>query len=813
MPPGARGQRFAAQDRLFAALERLEAKDTQHAAAEELTRLLKELDPSSLATLLHACGTTNAKTTTFARVHCLHLAAMCTQPDRCLHWRSMLAPPLLPKLLTLLGRALHDPDSAVRSAAAEGFGVVAAQLAAANPAGCELTAGSDANPLLTTILDALGEPGGGVQAAAAAALAAVADHLRPGLDPALLRHLLRALSNPLFLGRAELCAALARLEGGRVRGLVASSCPQLLAAMPDLLGVPPGYGGDGGGLLGALGSKGKDFALRSAAAHTLKVALAVGVGPMWTGGGGGGEGQPGWEVAVAALKTAKTDVSKPVRDAAAAALPVVQGLLAFLASGAPAAAWPETAGGLLAGEGRSKRSSVVKAAAAAAGMPGGAEDLGGGQQIAAVYPGAAAAVAAPTAAVPPPGTSCAPAATGLDAAPPGNAIPHLAAKLAAVQAQQAGMAAALTSFTAFASGTLHGVEQHLAEINARLAALAASSPASSGGSPSLWQQLAPLQQHVEAAGAGVVALRAGLDGSSGWAGQQTRPGTALWQQAPQQAPPGAGLWEQKEATRLQPQPAQTVPVQAQPAEPSQPALHVASPLRPPPTAQTSQAVPLQQVQRPPPTTAPTQHVQRPAPSAVPARPAFPKRLSSLHRSYDALEQQLHQTPGASSPASGPSSPEGTGAVGPASTTSLDSAYAQLLSGDGLAGDQNAQLRLLRALAKSGPAWEQLSAATGQRLMAALAVLLHAGAPLNRLLPWLWPLADTATAATAAATRYAPALRSQLLDALDSYLLPAGPAGAGGGSSQQGGGPGDSPGNDLSEKRDLLVTALRAVWDV
>lgn len=41
MPPGARGQRFAAQDRLFAALERLEAKDTQHAAAEELTRLLK----------------------------------------------------------------------------------------------------------------------------------------------------------------------------------------------------------------------------------------------------------------------------------------------------------------------------------------------------------------------------------------------------------------------------------------------------------------------------------------------------------------------------------------------------------------------------------------------------------------------------------------------------------------------------------------------------------------------------------------------------------------------------------------------------
>jgi hypothetical protein len=78
-----------------------------------------------------------------------------------------------------------------------------------------------------------------VQAAAAAALAQAADHLQP-LEPALLRQLLRNLSNPLFLGRGELCGAIARLEGGLVRGLVASSCQQLLGAMPEVLGSMTG---------------------------------------------------------------------------------------------------------------------------------------------------------------------------------------------------------------------------------------------------------------------------------------------------------------------------------------------------------------------------------------------------------------------------------------------------------------------------------------------------------------------------------------------------------------------------------------------
>lgn len=106
------------------------------------------------------------------------------------------------------------------------------------PATC--AGGGRSNPLLACILDALGEPGSAVQSAAACALAAAADYLRPGLEPALLSQLLRALSNPLFLGRPELCSAIARLEEGSVHGLLASSCQQLLEALPELVGSTAG---------------------------------------------------------------------------------------------------------------------------------------------------------------------------------------------------------------------------------------------------------------------------------------------------------------------------------------------------------------------------------------------------------------------------------------------------------------------------------------------------------------------------------------------------------------------------------------------
>lgn len=98
----------------------------------------QEMEPPVLSTLLHAAGTQTAKTSQFSRRHCLALAAQACTPQGCIHWRAMLEPPLLGKLLGLLGRALRDGDAAVCAAVAEGLGTVAAQLAAARP-GTDLT--------------------------------------------------------------------------------------------------------------------------------------------------------------------------------------------------------------------------------------------------------------------------------------------------------------------------------------------------------------------------------------------------------------------------------------------------------------------------------------------------------------------------------------------------------------------------------------------------------------------------------------------------------------------------------------------------
>lgn len=141
-------------------------------------------------------------------------------------------------------------------------------------------AGAPGNPLLACILEALGEPGAAVQAAAATALGLAGDHLRPGLDPALLSQLLRALGNPLCLGRPELCGALARLEGGNVHGLLASSCQQLLAAAPEVLGSTAG---ERWGLQGQCPGK-PPLYQRLLTCSVPRLPVCRGRGPAWCAG-------------------------------------------------------------------------------------------------------------------------------------------------------------------------------------------------------------------------------------------------------------------------------------------------------------------------------------------------------------------------------------------------------------------------------------------------------------------------------------------------------------------------------------------------
>ena len=442
----------------------------------------------------------------------------------------------------------------------------------------------------------------------------------------------------------------------------------------------------------------------------------------------------GWEAACAALQAAKSDVSRPVRDAAAGALPVLTALKEFLAAGAPPEQWPALSGALLAAErgGGPRRpvpagSKLVAAAPAmtaadkprvAYGQVAEEEATGSGQLIPAVHPqampgsaAAAAAAAAGSAAYHvPPGLAFPPSGpTAAAAAAAAASAQHMAAQLAALQEQQACMAAALTTFTATTLGTLHHLQQHLSAVAAGVAALA-------GG-----QQQAQLQQHLTSISAGMAALATGADG---------------------------------------------VAAQAQ--------LHAQ-----------------QQVQQPP------------------VGSKNPKRLSSLTRSYQDLQQAATSSAAASRGAPPAPATTATTAAAESAPPAWEPAYAQLLAGlgaDSLEAGQQAQLRLLRCMARSGPVWQQLSAPTQQRLLQAICGLLHGGTALKRLLPWLWPLADTAALGQLGYAAPA-ALRHQLLAALAAYPLPTEEQQ----QPQEGDAASSSAAQTLGDKRELLLSALRAVW--
>lgn len=254
--------------------------------------------------------------------------------------------------------------------------------------------------------------------------------------------------------------------------------------------------------------------------HTLSLgmqALAVGVGPL----------AGGWEAAAAALKAAKTDISKPVREAAAAAMPMLSEVLAFLSSGVPAEQWPAVCGGLLAAEaGGGKRlmpggATVPKAAAGNLSLKVAApeEPAGAGQFIPALHGPAAPATlvggrrySVQPRALPPPGVMPHPPGVPppLPAVPTGGGVPYpsdtgsqlLAAQLAAVLERQARLEAAF-GFSASAGSSLQRLQQHLAGVSSDVAALAASGRALPGG-----------QQAVGGGGGAVAGVEPGEHGSS-----------------------------------------------------------------------------------------------------------------------------------------------------------------------------------------------------------------------------------------------------------------------------------------------------------
>jgi hypothetical protein len=199
-----------------------------------------------------------------------------------------------------------------------------------------------------------------------------------------------------------------------------------------------------------------------------------------------------------------------------------------------------------------------------------------------------------------------------------------------------------------------------------------------------------------------------------------------------------------------------------------------------------------------------QQVQQP-----PVGSKNPKRLSSLTRSYQDLQQAATSSAAASRGAPPAPATTATTAAAESAPPAWEPAYAQLLAGlgaDSLEAGQQAQLRLLRCMARSGPVWQQLSAPTQQRLLQAICGLLHGGTALKRLLPWLWPLADTAAVGQLGYAAPA-ALRHQLLAALAAYPLPTEEQQ----QPQEGDAASSSAAQALGDKRELLLSALRAVW--
>jgi hypothetical protein len=176
---------------------------------------------------------------------------------------------------------LGDADSRVRKAAGTACGAVAEQMR--DYFGEEPMTGGDVatNPLLRGIFSAVTEQNRELQAAASHAFALAASHIQP-LAPALLRQLLKALDSPGFPAKAELWPAFAHLFGGassgsrpaEVQGLVRSS----LAVVQDHMGLIVGVAGPGqaraGGLLGALAAP--EWQARKAAAETLQVKRILG---------------------------------------------------------------------------------------------------------------------------------------------------------------------------------------------------------------------------------------------------------------------------------------------------------------------------------------------------------------------------------------------------------------------------------------------------------------------------------------------------------------------------------------------------------
>eukprot|EP00798_Chlamydomonas_sp_ICE-L_P013949 gene13949-19884_t len=218
--------------RLLNALTRMNERDTQKGAAEELLYLIKDSDQDTLPLYVATICATNAKQQGFACRECLRALGVVAS-DACPVQGLALAPPLLTKILATVKKGMQglalvpplltkilatvkkgtqdadggvrdaaadslsmDADGGVRDAAADSLSLIAKGLHEVNG---DTAPPAATNPVLKVVFELIGEPRKETQVAVGYALGTAAPFLGQ-LEPQQVKDILKRINNPNYQG-------------------------------------------------------------------------------------------------------------------------------------------------------------------------------------------------------------------------------------------------------------------------------------------------------------------------------------------------------------------------------------------------------------------------------------------------------------------------------------------------------------------------------------------------------------------------------------------------------------------------------------
>ncbi|XP_078434550.1 ARM repeat superfamily protein [Wolffia australiana] len=277
---------FELRNRVFLALNKLADRDTHQIGVEELDKIINNLGPESIVSVLSCISETDSEQKSAVRKECVKLMGTMTK----LH--GALMAPYLGKMIASIAKRLRDPDTVVRDVCGETVGLLAYHL------GCFSYGdnGGAVAVLSKPLFEALGEQNRNVQMGAAMSLTRVFDEAREvpiSLLQQMLTRIIKLLKNPHFMAKP----ALVDLIRSIVQAGGASSAQTLSLAVNSI----------------QEGLKSSEWTTRKAAAVALQQ-IAENADllsrALW----------PFKATSIQSLERARFDKVKPVRDAAMQAL-------------------------------------------------------------------------------------------------------------------------------------------------------------------------------------------------------------------------------------------------------------------------------------------------------------------------------------------------------------------------------------------------------------------------------------------------------------------------------------------------------------